>query len=158
MAKMGEGDPRWIVEHRDDGKNVNGWHWEEKSILQQVKSRIGDVFSNVEVDMGGKQGSITITSCKECTGEAHINTRKGGKKLVVYDLKITLEWKAAGLGGSDKEHTGTVKVEEFASGSDEDDLLWEWTGDEGARKVVEGAARPTVVRLLSQLGKEMDRL
>ena len=27
MAKWGEGDPRWIVEHRDDGKNVGGWHW-----------------------------------------------------------------------------------------------------------------------------------
>ena len=27
MAKWGEGDPRWIVEHRDDGKNVNNWHW-----------------------------------------------------------------------------------------------------------------------------------
>ena len=27
MAKWGEGDPRWIVEDRTDGKNVNNWHW-----------------------------------------------------------------------------------------------------------------------------------
>jgi hypothetical protein len=27
MAKWGEGDPRWLVESREDGKNVNGWHW-----------------------------------------------------------------------------------------------------------------------------------
>lgn len=25
QAKWGEGDPRWVVESRDDGKNVNGW-------------------------------------------------------------------------------------------------------------------------------------
>ena len=27
MAKWGEGDPRWIVEERPDGTNVNNWHW-----------------------------------------------------------------------------------------------------------------------------------
>eukprot|EP00976_Prorocentrum_cordatum_P032330 657303-Prorocentrum_minimum.AAC.4 len=27
MAKWGEGDPRWKVEERTDGCNVNGWHW-----------------------------------------------------------------------------------------------------------------------------------
>jgi hypothetical protein len=28
MAKFGEGDPRWIVTERQDGTNINGWHWE----------------------------------------------------------------------------------------------------------------------------------
>ena len=27
MAKIGEGDPRWIVSERQDGRNVNQWHW-----------------------------------------------------------------------------------------------------------------------------------
>jgi hypothetical protein len=27
MAKIGETDPRWIVQKREDGKNVNAWHW-----------------------------------------------------------------------------------------------------------------------------------
>ena len=27
MAKVGEGDPRWIVSDRDDGQNVGQWHW-----------------------------------------------------------------------------------------------------------------------------------
>ena len=36
MAKWGEGDPRWIVEERQDSHNVNNWHWKEvgKSIEQ----------------------------------------------------------------------------------------------------------------------------
>ena len=29
MAKWGEGDPRWIVEERQDSHNVNNWHWKE---------------------------------------------------------------------------------------------------------------------------------
>jgi hypothetical protein len=27
MALKGQEDPRWIVANRDDGKNVNNWHW-----------------------------------------------------------------------------------------------------------------------------------
>ena len=27
MAKWGEGDPRWIVEEREDGTNADNWHW-----------------------------------------------------------------------------------------------------------------------------------
>lgn len=27
MARIGEGDPRWIVNEREDGRNVNSWHW-----------------------------------------------------------------------------------------------------------------------------------
>ena len=27
MAKLGEGDPRWRVRDREDGRNVGSWHW-----------------------------------------------------------------------------------------------------------------------------------
>lgn len=27
MAKWGQGDPRWVVEEREDGANMNNWHW-----------------------------------------------------------------------------------------------------------------------------------
>lgn len=27
MAEFGKGDPRWIVDERKDGRNVNAWHW-----------------------------------------------------------------------------------------------------------------------------------
>ena len=30
MAKVTEADPRWIVAERQDGQNVNGWHWTER--------------------------------------------------------------------------------------------------------------------------------
>ena len=37
MAKLGEGDPRWIVSDRPDGTNINGWHWEETNKMQFCK-------------------------------------------------------------------------------------------------------------------------
>ena len=37
MAKVGEGDERWIVEERKDGVNVNGWHWQELDCLSWAK-------------------------------------------------------------------------------------------------------------------------
>ena len=40
MAKVGEGDERWIVEERKDGRNVNGWHWEEKNALSWSRDTI----------------------------------------------------------------------------------------------------------------------
>ena len=32
MAKWGEGDSRWLVQEREDGANVNGWHWQERNM------------------------------------------------------------------------------------------------------------------------------
>ena len=44
MAKVGEGDPRWLVSDRTDGRNVNGWHWEEKNALAWSKKRIHELL------------------------------------------------------------------------------------------------------------------
>jgi predicted chitinase len=45
MAKLGEGDARWIVEKREDGTNVNAWHWQEKDCLTWSKRRLGQLFN-----------------------------------------------------------------------------------------------------------------
>lgn len=37
MAAWGQGDPRWIVDDLGDGgKNVNGWHWQEKNKARRM--------------------------------------------------------------------------------------------------------------------------
>ena len=36
MAKLGEGDDRWIVKEREDGANCNNWHWTTKNITSHV--------------------------------------------------------------------------------------------------------------------------
>lgn len=39
MAKLGEGDERWIVKERDDGRNVNAWHWSARAARRRVSQR-----------------------------------------------------------------------------------------------------------------------
>ena len=36
MAKIGEGDQRWIVKDRADGTNVNGWHWQVRAVRRRT--------------------------------------------------------------------------------------------------------------------------
>ena len=40
MAKLGEGDARWIVKEREDGANVNSWHWTTKDVSKHTKSTV----------------------------------------------------------------------------------------------------------------------
>lgn len=66
MAKWDERDPRWLVQHRDDGKNVNGWHWEEKNKLEWSKQRISELVTALPA---AEAGGLCITCLKELTGE-----------------------------------------------------------------------------------------
>lgn len=100
MAKWGEGDPRWLVEHREDGKNVNGWHWSEVNRLEWSKQRLAGMLPGVEAAMpGGDAASwvARVTKVSSVSGEAMLTTRKGNKRFAFYDLKLTLDWTAESL-------------------------------------------------------------
>ena len=47
MAKLGEGDARWIVRERDDGANVNGWHWSEKNLTPWSEERLRELLVGI---------------------------------------------------------------------------------------------------------------
>ena len=53
MAKWGEGDPRWRVEHREDGRNVNNWHWSEVNKMEWTKQRLGELLPGAEASSSG---------------------------------------------------------------------------------------------------------
>lgn len=55
-----------------------------------------------------------------------MSQRKGTKKLAVFDLTLELEWRARASADA-AEVVGKLKVTEFASHSDEDDILFECT-------------------------------
>ena len=40
MALWGQGDDRWIVSNREDGTNVNSWHWDETNINNIFKHNL----------------------------------------------------------------------------------------------------------------------
>ena len=86
MAKVGEGDERWIVEERKDGRTVNGWHWEEKNALSWSRDTIQKLL------LRGKRGE-----------EAEVEE---GRVVVLTVEVITVEVKpAAEKEGEIKEET-----------------------------------------------------
>jgi activator of HSP90 ATPase len=64
MAKWGEGDERWIVQDREDGANVNAWHWEEKQRIHWVKERIPQILVGLAAE-GAKE--VATVKVKEVT-------------------------------------------------------------------------------------------
>mmetsp|Transcript_33918 Transcript_33918/g.87090 ORF Transcript_33918/g.87090 Transcript_33918/m.87090 type:complete len:139 (+) Transcript_33918:44-460(+) len=124
MAKFGEGDPRWIVEHRDDGHNVNGWHWTEKDRTKWAKTFFENQLCKEyrQEEAGGWTYVVKVKSVKSCTGDAVVRNRKG-KKVCGYDFQLKLEWEGKVL-SSDLEGDntdigalkGTLEIPEFADG------------------------------------------
>lgn len=55
MAKLGEGDARWIVNDMgDSGKNVNNWHWREYDCLQWSEAQLKN--SLIGLDLAAQDG------------------------------------------------------------------------------------------------------
>ena len=101
MAKWGEGDPRWIVEERQDSHNVNNWHWKEvgkstrsvdpwnyrkkrfdKLYLDANKwseERLSLLFGDIDIADGPFQ--MKIKNMASCTGESMASNRKN--KLIM---------------------------------------------------------------------------
>merc|ERR1712048_1169695 len=91
MAKVGEGDARWLVDQKVDGKNVNNWHWSETNCLRFAKEGLGDVV--VEASMTTPSGmTVSVTGLKSCTGDCYTYNRKG-KMYLFYDMNVKLDWK-----------------------------------------------------------------
>ncbi|PNH03622.1 Activator heat shock protein ATPase 2, partial [Tetrabaena socialis] len=105
MARWGEGDPRWHVESRTDGQNVNGWHWEEKDRKEWTRTRLTELFSELmlhEAGEGTADGEpvlLKVERLKDLTGDASITTRKGNKRFAVFDFSISLAWEGTVAGG-----------------------------------------------------------
>lgn len=117
MAKMGEGDERWIVKERDDGANVNAWHWSEKNLKPWSTERLTTLLVGISAfDEGSTKGKCTITKLDKCDGEVTVQSRKQ-KKFPLYELELTLIW-AGELWGDDgkvvAEGKGKIKIPDLS--------------------------------------------
>ena len=108
MAKLGEGDQRWIVEERKDGANVHGWHWVEKDCKEWTRVFFESEFvsggDDVNDDSGEKQSSflddddangVRFVKPLRITGEAYLNQRKG-KIIPGYELELCIDYELEG--------------------------------------------------------------
>lgn len=88
MAKWGENDPRWIVEKREDGTNVNHWHWTESDWTSFAKERLIQLLTDLTIEtdqISCKTKTVTVS------GDVSVNTRKK-KTILFYELDVTVQW------------------------------------------------------------------
>ncbi|KAL7678336.1 hypothetical protein ACOME3_004564 [Neoechinorhynchus agilis] len=130
MARLGEGDPRWIVEDRPDSVNVNNWHWREKSADSWSQDFFKSAIASIRFENKFFRGKFEEVSLME--GDSMVCNRKG-KLIVVFDWNLTISYQVESFdcSGTSKgkltvfELTHDVKdwtKEVRADVQDEDDL------------------------------------
>jgi len=118
MAKVGEGDPRWIVTNRDDGTNVNNWHWTEIDFSKWAETKIIELLQGVSLET-----DKIIVTMKEvtCKGEVSVNTRKQ-KTIFLYELEVNLKWEGEFKSNLGTTYKGTVNIPYISEENDDDDF------------------------------------
>mmetsp|Transcript_7468 Transcript_7468/g.18998 ORF Transcript_7468/g.18998 Transcript_7468/m.18998 type:complete len:169 (+) Transcript_7468:226-732(+) len=161
MAKWGEGDSRWIVQERQDGANVNGWHWQEKNCMGWGKDRMTELLTSVVFELPMAEGSAKITEISKFEGDASVNIRKGNKRFAVFDLTMTCKWEGE-CKAFDGVVKGEIKITEFASTNDTDEYEFKVTasdGEKGAKdklkQKIEKAVAASCVPHLVTFAKEL---
>lgn len=117
MAKVGEGDPRWIVSNRDDGKNVNNWHWTETDLSGWARNKLKSLVENQTIE----NDKVSIkTSDLTLEGEVTVNTRKQ-KTIIFYELNMSVKWTGTYLPTA-TTGKGNIKVPYISEENDDDDF------------------------------------
>lgn len=93
MAKLGEGDKRWIVEDRSDGTNVHNWHWAETNCLDWSRKFLENLLCDKTLLSGEGNLHIKINKVEKLEGEAYVNVRKG-KIIPGYELSLVVSYEA----------------------------------------------------------------
>lgn len=95
MAKVGEGDPRWIVSERTDGANVNSWHWEERDLSQHTYGQLKSIFADKDIPLPANLSDsveyLKVEEVSEVSGDVTVAQRKG-KMMCYFELKMQLRW------------------------------------------------------------------
>ncbi|XP_020747305.2 activator of 90 kDa heat shock protein ATPase homolog 2 isoform X3 [Odocoileus virginianus] len=140
MAKWGHGDPRWIVEEREDGTNVNNWHWTERDATSWSKGRLRELLVGITVE--NEAGRCEISELKQVEGEASCSSRKG-KLIFFYEWNIKLGWKGI-IRESGAKHKGLIEIPSLSEENEVDDT-------EASSPVALGVRIPTVALHMTEL-------
>lgn len=150
MALWDAKDPRWLVSQRQDGANVNGWHWEEKNLMGWSKAKLDALLAGLPAGLDSALGHAKLAGVKDLTGEAVLTRRKGNKVFAYYDLSLSISWQGRWL-ETNESVTGTVTIGELAVSNDPDEYLWTFTA-EGS-----GTAQDNLKSAVQGLRAEMEK-
>lgn len=159
MARVGEGDERWLVQDRADGKNVGNWHWTEKSLFPWAKQQIEKTFTDYPIfeDDSVKVWFSHVDSIK---GEIFVNNRKG-KTLYIWDVNLYLRWKAIVKGEEGPTHEAGGRVECTDINVTDDDFETKYTietGDDAKGRELLAIVKSKAVDIVKQEWKAMTKL
>ncbi|CAN4118437.1 unnamed protein product [Withania somnifera] len=134
MARIGEGDKRWIVEDRPDGTNVHNWHWAETDCLEWSRQFLNNLLTSKTLIDGEGNLKIRTKKVEKLEGEAYVNIRKG-KVIPGYELNLVVSWEGEvndGEGVSVGKIEGSVEFPYIADeNADEDPEVRVIIKDEG---------------------------
>jgi len=155
MALKGHGDPRWIVQDRQDGKNVNNWHWTESDFSGWTKDKLTELLGNMPIEtdsISGKTNEVTTEA------EVSVNTRKQ-KTLLFYELHVTIKWEAtlftiqpATLKSSSTSCKGTIVLPYISEENDDTDFEIKYTVDGETKE--EDKAKDAVKQFMNPILKQ----
>ena len=115
MAKLGEGDERWIVKEREDGRNCNNWHWSEKDLSGWSKNRLTELLAEIVVHEDAAS-CVKVCGLEVMSGEVTVQSRKQ-KRFPLYELELTIKWEGQEWGSDGKTRAdakGKVKVPDLS--------------------------------------------
>merc|ERR1719222_537053 len=107
MAAAGKGDPRWIVEQREDGTNVNNWHWTEKNATPWSENLWKELLTSLKLQ-DDVVGDVKITELSKFDGDVTLSNRKG-KVITYFEIVLEAKWEAKHENGEDKA-SGTLTI------------------------------------------------
>lgn len=107
MALWGKGDERWIVSERDDGTNVNSWHWDERNI-QNIFQKELELELKKPISLN-ESYQLVIDKLNNFNGTISIVNRKNKKKLN-YNFGFNL---TANLISKEETRELTIKIPEI---------------------------------------------
>merc|ERR1712232_777086 len=122
MALWGKGDPRWIVEEREDSTNTNNWHWTEKNVTKNSEKLWKEELLALNIN-NGDVGNIKIKETTKCEGDVILSNRKG-KVINYFELIIECKWEAKLVSETDDDQkaSGTLKIPNISEENDADDI------------------------------------
>lgn len=101
MAKIGEGDPRWIVQERTDGTNVNSWHWQERDVTKQAHAALKEALEPLVFCENDTGLSLKVKEVADLSGDMTVAQRKQ-KIMCYFDLKFTVKYVGTFEGHAEK--------------------------------------------------------
>jgi len=146
MAKLGEGDPRWIVQPRADGRNVNQWHWEEADFTSWTKQRLTELLGAIIIDTDKTVCKIDDVVVK---GEVSVNTRKQ-KTIVLYELDVTLKWSGEWKATASKGN-GSIQMPYISEENDDDDFEIKVSSEDASKSDMKDEVRARILPMLKEM-------